>query len=51
MMRGVLIVLRRTKAVGGTKTVIVPTSMVCTWEQVRVLTPELYGPIGNHMIV
>ena len=50
MMYGALIVLRRGKALGGTKTVIIPTSMVCTWEQVRVIEPELYGTY-NHIIV
>ena len=36
-----------TRAVGGTRAVIIPTSMVCTWEQVRLVLLELGGLYGN----
>jgi hypothetical protein len=35
-----------TKVLGGTKRVIIPTSMVCTWEQETLVTPEYNGATG-----
>jgi hypothetical protein len=46
MMLIVVIVLWTGKVLGGTTTVIIPTSMVCTWEQERIVTPEYNGTTG-----
>ena len=39
-----------TKAVGGTGAVIVPTLMVCTWEQVRLVLVESGGFTGTKRV-
>ena len=40
MMTVVVIVLCPGKVLGGTTTVIIPTSMVCIWEQEWGVAPE-----------
>ena len=44
----VIIVLQCTaKVLGGTNRVIIPTSMVCTWEQERLVALECDGATGD----
>ena len=47
----VVIVLWTTKVLGGTSPVIIPTSMVCTWEQERLVAPECNGTTGAAVIL
>ena len=42
----VVIVLRASKELGGTKAVIIPTLMACTWMRVRIVAVESDGICG-----
>ena len=46
MIAMIAIVLRTTKELGGTRAVIIPISMACTLEQVRVVARVSDGPSG-----
>ena len=50
MIEIVAIVLRPGKELGGITTVIIPISMACTLEQVRIVTRVYNGTIGIHIV-
>ena len=50
MIAMVAIVLRTGKELGGTTAVMIPISMACTLEQVRLVARVSDGSIGIHIV-